>query len=314
MTRRHKFQRSYCTRHVIAAMLFAMCVAIPGFGQAQLSQENDDILYIDDAPEMNVIAFGKTVVIRKHAKEVFSWGGDIIIEGRVDGDVAALGGSVVHRDGGFIGGTVIVIGGSYRPETGQPLRGENSETVVFGMFEDEFREMAKDPTTVLAPAFTPTFIVQRLLSVLFWFLVTLGFATLAPGAVSRATARVHLSLAKTTAIGAGALVLTAAIVIGSLQFLPDYLGAIVSLMVFVLLMLAFGFGRVVLQVSLGKAIQRNFIPSSKRSESLAVIIGVVILALILSLPYVWLIAVFVVFAVGTGLILTARTRDKLTTE
>ncbi len=299
---------------LIAAMLFAMCVAVSGFGQAQISQENNDILYIDDAPEMNVIAFGKTVVIRKHAKEVFSWGGDIIIEGRVDGDVAALGGSIIHRDGGFIGGTVIVIGGSYRPETGQPLRGENSETVVFGMFEDEFREMAKDPSTVLAPSFTPTFIVQRLLSVLFWFLVTLGFATLAPGAVSRAAARVQLSLAKVSMVGAGALVLIATIVIACLQLLPDYLGAVVSLMVFVLLMLAFGFGRVVLQVSLGKAIQRIFIPASKQSESLAVLIGVVLLGITLSIPYVWLIGVFAVFAIGTGLILTARTRDKLIAE
>lgn len=299
-------------RHIITAMLFAMCFAVFASGQAQISQENNDILYIDDAPEMNVIAFGKTVVIRKHAKEVFSWGGDIIIEGRVDGDVAALGGSVIHRDGGFIGGTVIVIGGSYQPASGQALRGENSETVVFGMFEDEFREMAKDPSTVLAPSFTPTFIVQRLLSVLFWFLVTLGFATLAPGAVSRATARIQLSLSKVSVMGAGALVVTGVAVIGSLQFLPDYLGAVVSLMVFVLLMLAFGFGRVVLQVTLGKAIQRSFIPASKHSESLAVLIGVVFLGIILSVPYVWVLGVFAVFAVGTGLILTARTRDKLT--
>ncbi|CAN5586258.1 hypothetical protein BH24ACI3_BH24ACI3_08430 [soil metagenome] len=308
MRRSHEFRNGLT---YIAPILIAMCVAVSGFGQTQISQEGDQTLYIDDAPQMNVIAFGKTVVIRKHAKEVFSWGGDIIIEGRVDGDVAALGGSVIHRDGGFIGGTVIVIGGSYRPETGQPLRGENSETVVFGMFEDEFREMAKDPSTVLAPSLTPTFIVQRLLSVLFWFLVTLGFATLAPGAVSRATARVRLSLTKVSVVGAGALVLTAAMVIGSLQFLPDYLGAVVSLMVFVLLMLAFGFGRIVLQVSLGKAIQQSLIPASKRSESLAVLIGVVLLGIILSLPYVWLIAVFAVFAVGTGLILTARTREKL---
>lgn len=267
-------------------------------------------LIIEDAPEMQVIAFARTVVIKKHAKEAFVWGGDIIVEGRVDGDVAAIGGSVIQKEGAYIGGAVLVFGGSYRPESREPLRAEGKETIMFGVFEEELREMAQNPSQIFSPAFTPAFIAQRALSVLFWFVVTLLVSTIAPGAVSRAIARVQLSTLKVIGMGFSGFLLTTIGVVVSLGVLPDYMSALIGLMAFALLMLAYGFGRVALQVSTGKLIQKHLLPSSNKSEALAILIGVVVWSILLSIPYVWTLALLILFAVGIGLVITARSSSK----
>lgn len=269
-------------------------------------QDDGQTLVIDNAPDMNVISFGKKVVIRGKAKEVFAWGGDVVVEGTVESDVATLGGSVIHKQDGKIGGAVIVIGGSYRPESAEPIRGADKETVVFGMFEEEFRDLAKNPSQILSPSFTPAFFAQRVLSALFWFIVTFTFVSLAPGSVSRAIIRTNLIPLKVFGIGGGLFALFGLFVIVSLRFMPDYLGAVVSLMALVLLLLAYVFGRIVLQVSLGKAIQKYLGISIVRSEPAAILIGVLAWTVLLSIPYLWTMAAFALFIAGVGLVATGR--------
>lgn len=276
------------------------------------SQEDDgQTIIIENAPEMNVISFGKKVVVRGKAKEVFSWGGDVVVEGTVESDVATLGGSVVQKHDSKIGGAVIVIGGSYRPESAEPIRGPDKETVVFGMFEEEFRDLAKNPSQIFSPAFTPAFFAQRALSALFWFIVTFTFVSLAPGSVSRAIARTNLTPLKVFGIGGGLFALFGLFVIVSLRYMPDYLGAVVSLMAFVLLLLAYVFGRIVLQVSFGKAIQKYLGISIARSEPAAILIGVLAWTVILSIPYLWTMAAFALFIAGIGLVATGRSHRVL---
>lgn len=275
--------------------------------QAQFSTTPDEkTMIVDDAPEMEVYALGKSVVVKKRAKGVLAFGGDVIVEGRVDGDVASIGGSVIQKRDAYIGGDVIVFGGAYKPEDEKPLREAGKETVMFGMFEEEIRNLANDPTQLFSPAFSLAFFAQRVLSVLFWFVISLGLTTLAPGAVSRAIARIQLSLVKVLSIGALAFVVTLIGVIGSVKVLPNYLSVTLGLMTFVLMMLAYVFGRVAVHVSLGKIIQKYLLSEKNKSETLAILLGVLFWTIILSVPYIWTIALFALFATGLGLVLTAR--------
>src|SRR5438093_1297442 len=158
-------------------------------------------MIVDDAPDMEVYAFGKSVIVKQRAKGVLAIGGDITVEGRVSGDVAAIGGSIIQRRDAYVGGDIIAFGGAYKPESQTPLREAGKETVMFAMFEDELREMAQNPSEIFAPTFSWAFFAQRILSVLFWFIVSFGLTTLAPGAVSRAIARFKLSTLKVATIG-----------------------------------------------------------------------------------------------------------------
>lgn len=294
-------------------LLFLLCVfpivGLAAHPEISTSEDNSTVI-VNDAPDQEVIVIGKGVIVYKRAKGVLAIGGDIIVEGRVEGDVATVGGNVIQRKDAYIGGDIIVVGGSYKPESDTPLRAPGKETVMFGVFEDELREFGKNPSQIFSPTFSLAFVAQRLVLALFWFVISIVMTTLAPGAVGRAVARIHLSPLKVTGLGAGGFMLIMGLVIGGAVIAPNYLGATLALMGVLLLLLGYVFGRVSLQVSLGKLVQKHFLSEHNRSETLAILIGVLLWTILLSLPYVWLLALFMVFAVGLGLVLTGRSSPK----
>ena len=91
--------------------------------------------------------------------------------------------------------------------------------------------------------------------------------------------------------------------------LPNPVGVIFGMMAFVLLMLAYVFGRAVLNVSLGKLLQKYLLGDKNKSEALAILIGVMAWTLFLSIPYIWPLALFTLFSTGVGLVLTARSQN-----
>lgn len=299
------FQDLLDWRAVLFAALVILACTSASFAQISVSKEQNTIT-VDNAPEMEVFSFGKSVVVKQHAKGVLAFGGDIIVEGRVDGDVAAIGGSVIQRENAYIGGDVIVFGGRYLPDSSQPLRESSKQTVMYAGYEEELRDISQNPSAIFTPSFTWSFFAQRLLSVLFWFIVSLGLTTLAPGAVSRAIARFQLSTLKVVGIGLGTFFAATIGVIASVSLLPNYLSAIFGLMAFVLLMLAYVFGRVALHLSVGKLLQKHFLSERNQSETVAILIGVVAWTILLSVPYVWTLALLALFAAGIGLVLTAN--------
>lgn len=297
-----------------ALFIFTLLIplfCLPIFAHPEITTTDDQTtVIVNDAPEQDVIAFGKSVIVVKRAKGVLAVGGDITVEGRVEGDVATIGGNVVQKENAYIGGEVIAIGGSYKPESSSPQRESGKQTVVLGVFEEELRNFGQNPASVFAPSFSVGFLAQRLLIALVWFVISLVFTTLAPGAVSRAVARVQISTLKIFAIGAFSFLAIATVIVGGSITLPNYLGAGVAFLGAIVVLLGFVFGRVVLQVSAGKLIQKHFLAGSNRSETLALLIGVLTWTLLLSLPYVWIIALFVIFAAGVGLVLTGKTSPK----
>ncbi len=265
---------------------------------------------VNDAPEQEVYVIGKSVIVNKQAKGVLAIGGDVTVRGRIEGDVATIGGNVIQEKDAYIGGDIIVFGGAYKPESQNPLREPGRETVSFGMFEEELRNFGQNPTQIFSPTFSLSFLAQRLVLALFWFVISLVLTTIAPGAVSRAVARINISLLKVCALGCAAFFLVSGLIVGGAIVLPNYLSATLALMGMLMLLLGYVFGRVSLQISIGKLFQKHLLSDRNSSETLAILIGVVVWTLLLSLPYIWLFALFAIFTVGIGLILTGRTAPK----
>lgn len=287
----------------ILLAFFALYAQSP---KVALSDENT--LTIEE-PQGEIYSFGKNVVVKGNAKGVLVFGGDAVIEGAVDGDVAAIGGSIIQKETASISGDVIIFGGAYRPESKTPLRNPEKETIVFAVFEEDFRNLAQNPSQLFSTSFSLGFLAQRVLLLLFWFVISLALTTIAPGAVSRAVARFQLSALKIFAFGSLGFVIMIAVVMSSLSYLPNYVYTIVVLMAFALLLLSFVFGRVALQVSVGKQIQKRFLPENKHSETVALLIGAFVWTALLSIPYLWTFALIVLTAASLGLVLTARSTN-----
>lgn len=306
----------FSQRSVIRCLWAAMAVvtlagAVLAFSEPEITTTDDDTtVIIRSAPEQEVYVFGRSVIVKQSAKGVLAIGGDVTVEGRVEGDVATVGGNVIQEETAYIGGDVIVFGGSYKPKADVPLREPGKETVMFAALENEIKDMTRDPIRIFAPAFTWSFLIQRVVVALLWFIVTMIVSTMTPGAVSRAVVNISLSPTRVSAVGAGALLAGSVITVASAAWLPSLLSATVVIMVFLLFLMGYLFGRVSLQVSTGKWLQRKYFPKNNRSETLAILTGVAAWTLLLSLPYLWMLALFAIFSVGIGSILTARTRPR----
>lgn len=294
------------------SVIFLFSIAI--FSQTQISQPDENTLIVESAPEQDIFAFGKTVIVKQSAKGVLAFGGDVIVEGEVSGEVATIGGSVYQKENAFIGGDVFVIGGKYEPENKDPKRNDGKETVVYAGYEEEIRNLSQNPTQIFSPTFSWGFIIQRIFSLLFWFGVSFLLTLITPGAISRAVARFRLSTLKILAIGGFAfLVVTLTVMVG-FGVLPSFASGVLSLAAFVLLMLSYVFGRVAMQASVGKWLVKKFSSDKKTSETTALFAGALVWTLLLSIPYVWTLALFVLFTASLGLVLTARSTKETWTS
>ncbi len=286
--------------------VFVLLAVFSVYSQTQVVSRTDENTITVENSQSEVYSFGKNIIVKGNSQGVLAFGGDVIVEGAVDGDVATIGGSIIQKENAFIGGDVIIFGGTYRSESKNPLRNIGKETVMIAVFEDELRNLTQNPSQLFSPTFSPAFLAQRILSILFWFVLSLAFTTISPGAVSRAIARFRLSTLKIIAIGFFSFVGTTVGVMACLNFLPNYINAIVVFMVFLLLILAYVFGRVALQLIIGKHLQKRFLPESKQSETLAILIGVIVWTIFLSVPYLWVFALLALISASIGLVLTAR--------
>src|SRR5712691_215859 len=157
---------------------------------------------VDGVSDTIAYAVGRSLQIDGTVKNgAIALGGDVIIKGTVDGDVAAIGGSVIQLEGARIGGDVIVVGGTYRHVDKTPNRNKTINDVIYAGYEQELRDMMRNPTGLLAPHWSSTYFGLRLLAVLFWFVVSLALTAAMPGAISRGMARLQLTVIRVAVIG-----------------------------------------------------------------------------------------------------------------
>src|SRR5258708_40083984 len=107
--------RPFCkTITLLGAVLVCMIVA-----QAQAVSEehpgDPQARVIEGVVNNTVFGLGQSIRITGSVKEgAIAFGGDVIVEGSVDGDVAAIGGLGIQRRGALVrGGGIVVWGGYY---------------------------------------------------------------------------------------------------------------------------------------------------------------------------------------------------------
>ncbi len=296
-----KFSERFLTKSVLTVLLLLLAAVIAN------AQGAGEELVIDGRQAGDVFGVGRSVRVRGEVGGVIAFGGDVIIEGRVEGDAAAVGGSVIQLPGSYVGGDVMVFGGAYRGE-GAAARSPTGKTVMIAGYEEELRNLARNPASILTPEFSLAFVGWRLMAVLFWFVVSIALTAVSPGAVGRAAARLQLTFGRVALIGlVGALVLGPGVT-SALHFLPPAVAGLVGVTGLLLVLLSYLFGRVVINAATGRWLQRVLLPENRRSESVALLLGAVFWAVILGLPYIWPFVVFALAVLSLGLSLTARYR------
>ena len=277
--------------------------------QSTTTSNAEKIVVVDSVSDSTVFGVGNSVRITGTVKQgAMSLGGDVIVEGVVEGDVATIGGSVIQLPGSRIGGDVIVLGGTYSADSALAQRNPKSKTIMYAGYQQELRDMMRNPTGLFSPRWTPTYLGTRLLVILFWFIVALAFTWVMPGTISRGVARLHLTSIRVAAIGLIGVVVLFVSVLICLWVMPEPVQVLVGLLALMLWLAAGLFGRVVLYAATGKWLQRNYVPVGKNSEAVALLLGTSFWVLLTSLPYVWPFMAAFILIISFGLALTARYR------
>ena len=209
-------------RHIVGVAVFCLAFGVAVLAQSRVATAENEKIVFDNMPEQEAIVFSKDVIVRGHVKGVLVFGGDLVIEGDVSGDVAVIGGTVLQKSDASIGGDVIVIGGGYNHEARKPDRNSGTETLVYAGYEDELRSYAREPAKLLSPTISAGFVVQRFLSLVFWFVVGLLISLIAPGAVSRAVTKFRMSKLSVLGLGASAMLLATVLVVLSVSVFPGF--------------------------------------------------------------------------------------------
>ncbi len=280
--------------------------------QAQTPYEplpGDSPYVVEGVSDTIVYAIGHSLRINGTAKNgAFAMGGDVIVAGTVDGDVAAVGGSVIQLEGARINGDVMVIGGTYRPVDKAPLRSPGAQTIMYAGYEQELRNMIRNPKDLLSPHWSARSMGFRILAILFWFVVSMALTAAIPGTISRGITRLQLTSLRVALIGFLGSVAIGPGAILSLRYLPAPISAVVGLMALLLILVAGLFGRVMIYAATGRWLQRILVKRNRNSEAVALLLGTTFWILLSSLPYVWPFVVAVVWVMSLGLALTARYR------
>jgi len=269
----------------------------------------DNPYVVEGVSETIVYTLGHSSRINGTAKKgAVALGGDVIVQGTVDDDVAAIGGSVIQLEGARINGDVMVVGGSYIHADKEPLRSPGSQTFMVSGYEQELRNIMRNPKDLLAPHWSARSTGFRILVILFWFIVSLALTAAMPGTISRGIARLQLTSLRVALIGFLGVVAIGPGAILSLRFLPTPISVVVGLMALLLILIAGLFGRVIIYAATGRWLQRNLVKRSKNSEAVALLLGTTFWIMLSSLPYVWPFVVAVLWVLSLGLALTAKYR------
>ena len=297
---------------LILCAIFCAGVAVSARMPSVRVAENDPTtLIVEGDDTKDVFGMGRSVIVRGRVKHgVMAFGGDVFVEGqgRVEGDVGVVGGTITQKENSYIGGDVLVIGGAYHHGKVAPGRDPASKTIMFAGYEEELRELGRNPLSVLEPRWTMASFGLRVLSILFWFIISLGLTAATPGAISRAATRLQLTSLRVAVIGLLAAIVLAFGVPVALHLLPPVLGLFIGALSILLLLVAYLFGRVAIHAATGRWLQRLTLREEQRSESIALLLGASFWAVVLSLPYLWALGVAGLVVTSLGLALTVRYR------
>jgi hypothetical protein len=304
-----QFSLNKLDRNRLVALLVWVLLLVCAATAVSAQSVDDKVTVVEGTYEGTAFGVGSSLRITGTVtKGAMSFGGDVIVEGTVEGDVATIGGSVIQKPGSRIGGDVIVVGGTYTVDDTAAQRRPKAMTFMYAGYQEELRDMMRNPTGLFSPSWTPTYFGTRLLVVLFWFLVSLGFTVAMPRTISRGIARLQLTSLRVAVIGLMAVLVLYGFVILCLLVMPEPLRVLVGLLAILLSLLAALFGRVVLYAATGRWIQRKYAFIGKNSEAVALLLGTSFWVLLTSLPYVWPFMATFILIISFGLALTARYR------
>ena len=292
------------SRGAFVLFLAALVLAPAGLWARQNVTMEKDVFVAAGETQDNVFSMGGDIVVDGRVKKsVIAIGGSITVSGEVGEAVVGVGSRILIKASAKIEGDVVALGGSLEKEPGCAIRGD---TVYFRASELTEKLFGKGfAGGIFSLAFVPIVIIFKLIGVFLWLLAGLVLAALFPRQLVLASGEVRRSFWPVFGTGFLAVVIFTALVIFA-ALLSLILIGIPILIVLILAGLIFKiFGRVVVFYFFGESILRAF--NAKRIAVLgAVLVGLVAVSILDFIPLLGFLFTLAINIIGWGV--TIRTK------
>ncbi len=259
--------------------------ATPSFG-GTVVVDNSEVICSD------LTSFGSRMVIRGEVQgNVVSFGGDVVIAGAVNGNISVYGGSIALQNSARVNGDIHLCGGQPNLDKVAQLHGSVLDCTS-GVVEYVFRDESPN---------------VHFVAILIWILLGILLTSLLPEHVMLVRTTVQSWLPRSLVLGLLSTLLAPAVItvlVALIIALP------LALLVAVGILAAWALGTVAVGWLVGDYIVRRVAPQHN-TRSMQVVVGLTVLVLAESLPYIGLFISIGAGLAGLGAVFLSRFGTRL---
>ena len=282
-------------------LLFILVFFISGFLPLQ-SQESftmgKDITVEEDEVQNTIISFGGNVLVKgKVKRSVVAFGGTVVVSGEVK-DLVGFGARITLKSSAIVKGDVASLGGTLKKEYGSTVKGD---TIYFETPEDitKFLPLGLEGTLI------PLFLFLKLISAFIWFLIALLVTAFFPRQISFASSQIRKSFWPVFGTGLLSIIVFTGLVIFAALLCLVLIGIPILLCLIILGLIIKVFGRVVLFFFFGESLMNAF-GKKNSSPILNVIVGLILVSIIMFIPLFGFLVSFCLSIIGWGVVLRTK--------
>jgi hypothetical protein len=284
------------------ALTFILFFLIFGFlplNSQQCFTMTQDIYVAEDEEQDNVISFGGNVVIEGKVREsVVTFGGEVTISGEVGELVLGFGSNITLKSSAVIGGDVVSLGGTLEKEPGCLIQ---EDTVYFKGFEDLTDFLGEGFTGALIPMI----IFFKLVSVFITFLLALLITALFPRQITLASTQIRNSFWPVVGTGLLSIIAYVGLVIFATLLSFVLIGIPILIALIIIGIIIKLFGRVVLFYFFGDSLIRAF-GKGKASVFGGMILGFILVSFISFIPIFGGLLTLCLSIIGWGVVIRTK--------
>lgn len=286
------------TRVLLAVLAMAVAgLAVPLAAQHDISAGRNIRVAVGETQD-NIISFGGNIVVDGRVRQsVVVFGGSITVNGEVGEAIVGIGCRITLNPTAVVQKDVVTLGGTLIREPGSTISGD---TVYFRGAELGDR-IFKDGLVkgLLALPLLPILLVIKLIGVFLWLIAALVVAGLFPKPVARAADAVRASFWPVFGTGLLALVVFTGLAIFAALLCFILIGIPLAIALFWAGLIVKVFGRVVMFVVIGRSLLKAF-GSREPSVIGSSLAGLLVVSLIGFLPVIGFLFTLILGVLGWG--------------
>jgi magnesium-transporting ATPase (P-type) len=278
--------------------LFLISGLSPLNGQGLILQKN--ITVEEHDVQDNVVSFGGTILVKGKVNEnVIAFGGNIIIEGEVGVAVVGFGTKITLESSAVINGDVVSIAGELEKHPGAFVKGD---TMTF-FFEtpEALKGIFKNGLSGLIPII----LFFKLISLFFWFILAILLSAIFPRQTMLASNQLRASFWPTFGVGFLSIVVYTGLILFSAVLTLVLIGIPVLITLIALGIAVKIFGRIVIFYFFGESLTRAF--NKKNPATIAIVLfGFLLVSFITLIPILGSLFSFVISILGWGAVIRTK--------